>query len=98
MSCLRSRLPKPLKKFEILPPLYHYALQEAKPLPILRSDRALPNYTTFLTLSIAIRLIKKKKTFLQEPPGWQMTLPGPMITKRPTVTTFGLIRRTGKNC
>ena len=69
MSHSRSRLTKQPQKFETPPPPYPPALQEDKHFLTPRLAEALPNFTQSSTPSLATKLIKRKRTLLQEPSG-----------------------------
>jgi hypothetical protein len=87
MSHLRSKLTKQPQKFEIPPLPYPPALQEDKHSPIPRLAKALPISTQSLTLSIATKPVKRKRTLLQEPSGQKTILPRQTMIKKPTRMT-----------
>jgi hypothetical protein len=89
MSRLRSRLTKQPQKFEMPPLPYPPASQEDKHFPIPRSAKASPIFIQSLTLSMATKPIKRKRTLLQEPSDWRMILLGPMMINRQNLTMTG---------
>jgi hypothetical protein len=88
MSRSRSKLTKQPQKIKTPPPPYPPALQKDKHSLILRSAEASPSFTQSSTLSMATKLVKRKRTLLQEPSGQRTTLPEQTTMKKPTRITI----------